>query len=587
MQTAIQEITKQFSEINYSVVQLPDGHSLNDMLVNYGADGILKLLSEKQPLFKDKMQEKEKSAIFSEIRTGEPLSSAVEPVTAKAELIHYNNQKIGFQGKTGFYYLLGGLSPDMASLKVVLKFEEKETRRSDVKKLDLFESHEIQNCCIELSEKFSLNGNEMETDLLNLRDLLLEYREKQTEAIHSEVSPYRINQALSPSKEQEAIKFLSEDNLLKRIDKLIEKSGVIGEEKNRTLLFVSASTFSTRPLHVLVQGSSGSGKSHLINAIKNCIPSESVTDLTRITSKSLYNYQGNELVNKLIVVQDFDGLDDEAQLAFREAQSAGYLNSSTVIKDKLGNQQSVVRKVKAHFSSMVATTKAEVYYDNMSRSIVIGVDESEEQTRRIISTQNKTFTGATDMDEQEDARMFLQNCLRVLKPFKVVNPFAERIFLPVEAKMLRRLNEQFQCFVLQIAFLNQYQRIRDDKDRIIATTQDLKIATELFFEAIYLKVDELDSGMRQFFERLKEYLKKQPNGTKSSFMQRDVRLALRESKSQCYRYFEVLQKLEYIAVSEGSANKGFLYKIVHWDDMEKIKKKIKDELINQIDQLVQ
>ncbi len=342
MQTATNEITIQFPELNYSAVQLPEDHNLNDMLVNYGADGILKLLNEKKPFFKDKTKAKIKEAVFSEIRAGDAPSLEVEPVRVESDLIHYSGQKIGFQGKTGFYYLLGGISPDMASLKVTLQFEEPETRRMHIHKLDLFEATEMQSLCTELSEKAGLNANQMETDLLNLRDLLLSYREKETEAVQAEVSAYRINQALSPSKEQEAVRFLSEGNLLKRIDKLIEESGVIGEEKNRTLLFVSASTFSTRPLHVLVQGSSGSGKSHLINSIKNCVPAENITDLTRITSKSLYNYQGNELVNKLIIVQDFDGLDDEAQLAFREAQSAGYLNSSTVIKDKLGNQQSVV-----------------------------------------------------------------------------------------------------------------------------------------------------------------------------------------------------------------------------------------------------
>jgi ABC-type dipeptide/oligopeptide/nickel transport system ATPase component len=587
MQQAIEQIQQQFPELNYSVITVPDKQSLNDFFITYQSHGLFELLNEKQSFPDAIIQPEVKNAITSYTKPREASFSAEEPVTPEASLTIYNSQKIGFQGLAGFYFVLGDLSPDMGSLKITLQLEEPETRRKHTNKLDLFEAEQVQSYCTELSEKHRLNANLIETDLFSLRDLLAEHRDKLTERIEAEQNPNQHTNPLTPLKEQNAIAFLSEKNLLKRIDKVIEKAGVIGEEKVRILLFISATTYNTMPLHVLVQGSSGSGKSHLINTIKDCIPNDCVINLTRMTDKSMYNFQNNELVNKLMVVQDFDGLNEVAQFALREAQSSGQLNSSTVIKDKLGNQQSVIRKVKAHFSSMIATTQAEVYYDNMSRSIIIGVDESEEQTLRIMANQNKKYTGEIDNEEQQEAKMLLQNCLRVLKPYKVINPFADKIYLPVEAKMLRRLNEQFQLFVLQVAFLNQYQRTIDDKGRVIATLEDLKTATELFFEAIILKVDELDSGTRQFFERLKAYVKKQTNNPSGKFSQRDIRLALHISKSQCHRYFDELHRLEYVAVSEGSANRGYQYKVAYWDDMEKIKSKIKAGLMTQINQLKQ
>ena len=419
--------------------------------------------------------------------------------------------------------------------------------------------------------------------MIQLSDLLSGHRDKQLEKSAAEHISNRVKHIITPKKEKQAVQFLSGKDLIKNIDKLIEQSGVIGEENNRKLLFIAASTFKTHPLHVLVQGSSGSGKSHLINTIKDCLPSEEVINLTRVTSKSFYHYKGNELVNKLIIIQDFDGLDQEAQLAFREAQSAKFLSSSTVYKDRFGNLQSIVRTVNAHFSSMATTTKAEVYFDNMSRSIIIGVDESEEQTRQIINHQNRKIAGLTNENTEHQAKELLQNCIRILKPYKVINKYADKIQLPVEAKMLRRLNEQFQLFVLQVTYFHQYQRKIDEQGRIITTKEDVKMAAEIFFDAIWLKVDELDSGTRQFFERLKNHVKNQSN--REQFYQREIRQALNQSKSQCFRYFIELQRLEYIVITQGSANKGYQYRITEWQPMKELKDRIQKDLNEQIKSL--
>ena len=58
-------------------------------------------------------------------------------------------------------------------------------------------------------------------------------------------------------------------------------------------------------------------------------------------------------------------------------------------------------KVQSHFASLMATTKTEVYTDNESRSIVIGIDESDQQTRRIIEYSNRLRAGLIDQRERE------------------------------------------------------------------------------------------------------------------------------------------------------------------------------------------
>jgi len=542
-------------ELPLSMIQLPDGENLNTMWLNYGTHGIQELLNNP---------------------TGE----------AQSTLEIIDNFKISYKGKTGMFMVMGQLPMDMGNLRISMQIIDKQTQKKHRVKIDLYDFMNVQNQCRELSEKQGFDYNKLETDLMTFTDLLEEYRESLFKEEMNPVTDKYSEKELTPQAMEKAMDFLSKPRILENIDKLLEQSGIIGEEENRMLLFILASSYKMPYLlHGLVNGSSGEGKSHLINGIAECMPQEDVMNLTRITSKSLYHYRDKELINKLVLIQDFDGLDEEAQFAFREMQSAKFLTSSTVVKDMFGQPRGKMKQVHAHFASLTATTKAEIYYDNMSRSVVLGVDESQAQTLRIIKAQNMKISGVSNSESEQQAKQLLRNCIRVLKSYEVVNPFADKLMLPLEAKMLRRLNSHFQNFVSQIAILNQYKRKQDDKGRLIATKEDVAKAVEIFFSSIVIKVDELDKSTRQFFELLKGFVKGQPNGTTYRFTTREVRQELNISKTSAFKYVQTLQELEYIQVVEGSVNKGFKYVISYNDNMEKIKAKIKEDLNNQLQQL--
>jgi hypothetical protein len=542
-------------DVPLSIVELPEGHSLNDMWVNYGTDGISNLL---------KNAKTEKAGNVLQI---------------------VNGYKICYTGTAGVYYVVGNLPMDLGNLRVSLQIVAHSTQKKHRLKVDLFDFGSVQSQCGELSEKQGFDFQELETDFLQLTDLLEQHREALFEAEINPVTDRYSEKELTPQAHEKAVEFLSKPQLLENINKLLEQNGIVGEEQNRMVLFVLASSYKMPYLmHAIVQGSSGEGKSHLINGIAQCMPQEDVMNMTRITSKSLYHYRDKELINKLIVIQDFDGLDEEAQYAFREMQSAKFLTSSTVVKDIFGNNRGRIKQVQAHFASMTTTTKAEVYYDNMSRSVILGVDESQAQTMRIIAIQNKKIAGKGNNENEVQATQLLRNVMRVLKSYEVINPFADKLILPLEAKMLRRLNSQFQNFVSQITILHQYQRKADSKGRLIATKEDVKSAVEIFFSSIIIKVDELDKSTRQFFENLKGYVKSQKNGTTHRFTNREIRQKLNISKTSSFRYMLLLQELEYIQAIEGSVNRGFKYVISYWDNMEKLKSKIKKELTAQLEQ---
>ena len=376
----------------------------------------------------------------------------------------------------------------------------------------------------------------------------------------------------------EPITFLKQDNLLQELNKLIEQSGIVGEANSRLLLFIIASSYKTKsPLHAIVQGSSGSGKTHLISKIADIIPQEDVLRFTRITESSLYNWGEYELVNKLLVIEDLDGLKEEAMFAMRELISNQRLSSSVSIKDKKGNIKSTKKEVKGVFSSLSATTKGEIYEDNMSRSFLLAVDESQDQTDKIINYQNKRIAGEINEKDQEKARELLQKIIRALKTEEVQNPYATQIQLPENVHKKRRLNEMFQSIIKQTTIINQYQR-RTQNGRIVTEIIDIENAVEILFESIILKIDELDGSLRQFFEKLKKKFKT------DDFTRFEAMEATGFKKTQLQYYINQLVQLEYIK-QYGHGNKGYKYKIFHFDDIQSVRKKLKDHFIKQIQNL--
>jgi DNA primase len=446
-------------------------------------------------------------------------------------------------------------------------------------KLDLYEYKQVEAVCKTVSEKLGINKDEIEKDLMQLTSLLEYYRDKQ---MHQNKGQNQKMVTIPAATATKCIEFLKQEKLIDKLNEYIGRAGIIGEETNRILLFVIASSYKMPDtLHGLIQGSSGSGKTRLLKVISQLMPDEEVKRYTRVTDNSFYNQDEYFFVHKLLCFEDLDGLKEDAQLAVRELQSNEILVTSTSIKDQNGSIRGGERTVRGPIASLACTTKGEIYEDNTSRSFLIAVDESKEQTMKVIQYQNSLAAGAINKEEQKSIISFIQNCIRLFKTYEVINPYANKISLPEEAHKIRRLNELYQSFVRQITLLNQYQRKQDKHGRLIAEKEDLQTACDILFDSIVLKVDELDGSLRQFFERLKGHLKNK----EQEFTQRDIRQLVNISKAQCSRFFMLLQEMEYITSKYSGNQRKICYKVDYWDNYAKIRAKIKDDLMMQINEL--
>lgn len=483
--------------------------------------------------------------------------------------------------------------------EIIFCFDQDKAGKEAVKKYS--ENLRVMNPAVQLSsvelpnndvnETLQLHDEEIFTKLLEERKFIFSIEEKgsgvadhlQLKSVENTGISTKENKLLSRNRTQTndlpPLDFLQQKDLLQKLNQLIEKAGIIGEENSRLLLFlITISYLNKSPLHGIVQGSSGSGKTHMISRIADLMPQEDVLRFTRITESSLYNWGEFDLFQKIIIIEDLDGLKEDALYALREFISNQVLRSSVTIKDKKGNNKSSHKIVKGQFSSLSATTKGELYEDNMNRSFIVAINESEEQTEKIISYQNRRNAGEIDKSTQEKAIGFIQKIVRNLKHYEVINPYATQIQLPNNVKNKRRLNEMFQSIIKQITIIHQYQRELTTDNRLLTTIEDIENAVEILFESIILKIDELDGSLRQFFEKLKKAFKE------DSFTRFDAMEVTGFKKTQLQFYLNDLVRLEYLK-QIGFANKGFRYKISYSDNIQKVRKDLKEAFGKQIEEL--
>ncbi len=571
--------------IKVTAVATPEKEDVNSLFVKYDKDCLIQLINERKPA---------ESFLSSEITLTEKREPTAQEYKTPSPLNTENPNKIIYETQTARYIVKGGLPRQLDKMLISLDVQHLETGLKYRCRLDLYEEKQTRKEAREASEKLDscphdagrrVRSDLIENDLSELCDLLEEEREKQLKATNMD-DPKK-EKPVSFEWQAKCKKILLSKTLMQNLLGTIKQAGVIGEEKNILMLFCSAFSFKMpETLHVIIQGSSGSGKTTLLSKTASFMPQERVIKFTRVTEGSFYNYDEYFFVGMYVCFEDLDGLKPEALLAVRELISNEILVSSTTWKDENGNLAGKPKTVRGPMASVSATTNGQIYEDNESRVFVIAVDESKEQTKNIITYQQKKAANIIDEEKEKEATELLQNLVRMLKPYKVLNPYADKVQLPDETDKLRRLSKLFLSLVNQMTLLHQYQRKKTREGKLITTKEDVQNAIEILFDTIVLKIDELDGSLRQFFEQLKQWVQKQGHKPESfEFMRRDVRQAMHMKPTRLHYYIQKLVELEYLQEVGGYNNRGLKYKIIWWDDYQAFRHRIKNHLLSQLNDL--
>jgi DNA primase len=572
---ATEKYAKEFAE-KYPGIQITkaptlDGEDINSLLDSHTSEIFIQFFeSRKQALLAEK-QKKEYSIAIETHKT------------------MYEDEHLSIQ-------VLGKLdTKNLGALRVTLVVKSKHNvHHIPVRNtLDLYHGDRVEKFVRTCAEKLETGTSFIRKALNTLTESLENHRLQQLEIAQEQQQAMPVSRQLTQIEKQAALVLLKDKNFIQILTQKLQDTGIVGEEKKALFLFtILLSHQMHHTLHAMVQGTSGSGKSHLIKKVADCMfNQQKIKRFTRVSEKSFYNYGSYDLQHCGIILEDYDGLGEEAQLAWRELQSNGQLSSSVSLKNEIsGEIKSGEKHVYGPIASLVATTKFRLYEDNQSRVFTIAIDESEQQTEKVLQYMaNKSSKNITERQEQQ-AALEIQNMVSLLKPYSVQNKY--RLHLPKTTQQRRRLTQMLHDFIEQITLLHQYNRRRISADTqepqtLITELEDLELAVDLMFESIVLKTDELDGILRQFYENLKEYITKKAKKvgksvSETDFIQREIRQEFRISKTQLFRYFTELQELEYITKSHTAGRNTFVYKIAYWDNVEKLRTEIRTYLYQQI-----
>lgn len=390
---------------------------------------------------------------------------------------------------------------------------------------------------------------------------------------------------MSSEEEREAMNFLRTKGLVKNTLKTLEKTGLVGEQKNALLLFfLYLSRLMDEPLHAIIFGKSGSGKTYLQTRVSECLPEESLRTITSLTENTLYYSSKDFWKHKVLLIEDLEGVYN-AFLPLREFMSKQSITKLTTDKDAKGNNVQKLLLVEGPICVSGATTMEGIYEDNANRSYLLHIDESTQHLNEVMHYQRSRQAGLINEIQQQKAKQLLRNAQRLLRGIKVINPYAPSLEIPQCVFKKLRTNMHYLKLIEIITFYHQKQREvkadRNGRPYIETALEDIECANFLVKDTLLRKSDELSGELRQFFESLKHNVQARKA---QSFYAKEIREQFRMNPMKVNRFLRDLENRGYIGRNGGNRKYGFEYEIIAWDEYEKLKSgvNILDEILQKL-----
>jgi hypothetical protein len=208
------------------------------------------------------------------------------------------------------------------------------------------------------------------------------------------------------------------------------------------------------------------------------LPPEKVIKRSGFSAKALFRTQA-DLKGAVLYIQEIAGSED-ADFSIRVLQSDGRLEYEATEKMPDGSMGTVVYTKEGPCVVVQTTTKNHLHPENETRVFPIYIDESEEQTSRIVKNlMQEASGGGMRAEEKQEIRQAWQDAIRLLEESEVVVPFAGRIELPITQVRMRRDARRLLDVIRVIAWFGQYRRERDPLGRIVAVEEDFYAALDL------------------------------------------------------------------------------------------------------------
>jgi 5S rRNA maturation endonuclease (ribonuclease M5) len=505
--------------------------------------------------------------------------SSLKPIVSNLE-VKREGPIYEFKGDTITYRLSGVRDLFLSDLRVNVKVICKGESHYD--QVNLFSARSRTSYSQSLSRLFSVEGKKIEKDLIYILETLERERDRKLLG-EEEESP------LSDEERDLALSFLESDDQMVEIDDDMTVLGYVCEKWNKCLAYVSAtSRLLTDPISLVIQSQSSSGKSKLMEIIKDLMPSRDVVSVTSLSDQALNYLPKGGLLHKLLILGE-SVHSESVDHQIREMLSSKELSRLVTVKDeKTGELMTKCVKQKALVSVMMTTTRS-LNHENASRCFVIHTDESKDQTKRIHASQREKYS----IKRYHEKRHLIPKIIKkhraaqeMLKPIFIVNPFASLLDFPNSLMRLRRDHERFIDLIASIAFLRQYQKEKKSfYDRVTNShieyidcdLRDYELSYEIMTKAVFpATLSEFPKTLTEFYEEILKITKEKARveGLKPeeiSFSQREIREKIDWlSKESIKRYLRTLVTYEYL-YTKGTRGQIYHYRLVRDESIKDLK----------------
>lgn len=557
------ELKQKNEKLQITVVETPEGEDINSLSIGHEPEIFTHLLDNRKPfLFSTENGSVEKEKPFNQL-----IASGLK---ITPDYIKYENDHL-------IITLWGGIEIHTvnrlrATLHIQLKTNEYNSFRDTA---DLYSHSQTDRLIKQASEKLEISSSITNEAITGLTKELEAYRQqKREEKRKSEESKEKQSvDRFSREQTQKASDFMRNSELTKQTHKLFGNLGMIGQQDNATLLFfIFLTRFFKNPLHAIVMGSSGSGKTHLLQGVAGTVPKQHINVTTSLSENTLYYTPKDFLKNKILLQEDLDGAYN-ALLPLRELMSNQEISRfSTKTNSRTGDSKQVYLHVEGPVCVAGATTKDKVYEDNANRSFLIQIEENPRHEAEVLEYQGKVAAGLIDFKKYEQNINLLKACQLLIEPMEVIIPFAQKLELPPHVFKKMRTKNHYLTLIKAVTLWNQKQRKtttdNEGNKYLISTLEDVEWANYLCKDNLLRKSDELGGKTRNFFESLKELVKQWEAKT---FYAKDVRKYLRMHPMTLQRYFNELENRGLVRCVSRSNKPGNEYEISVWDDFEQLK----------------
>jgi hypothetical protein len=368
-----------------------------------------------------------------------------------------------------------------------------------------------------------------------------------------------------------AEKFGQNPKLLDEILKDYERVGLVGETTNKLLCYLAMTSRKLdEPLCVLILSSSGAGKTVLQDTTLRFCPTEDLIKLTSLSGKALFYKESLSLKHKVLALEEEAGAED-ASYAVRNLISSKQLTIESTIRDpSSGRMTTMLNKVEGSTSVFVTTTNPETDAESRSRFVVLALDESKEQTKRILAFQRKrqTVQGYADQARADDIVRKHQTFQKMLKPLKVVNPHAEQLTYADDRLTARRNQAKSLNLIKAVAFLRQMQKevkVSDGREYIETDLRDIAIANDIARD-IFRHLDDLSSPSRDLLNQIHGFVIARAKAEKVQppdiiFSRRQVREHTGWHNTRLHIHLKELCDYEFIIIESGRNGVSFNYRL--------------------------